>query len=783
MRTHNQVALVSLLLASSLVSAESDADSRRSRVIEEVIVTAQKTEQTLQEVPVAVSVVSGDTLSDAGIFDASGLENRVPNLELDMDPQAPSIGIRGFSTDSFNIGLEPSVGIVFDEVPLGRSEFIPSGLYDISRVEVLRGPQGTLFGKNTIAGALIFATGQPTDEQAASLMLSGDEHGSQRLEAVLNQPLGDRVLARLAVVAQESAGEIDNSFLHRDELETQQLAGRLRFTIDASDKLQLRLGGQYADTETLYSPWQLYDVDSDALAYAQSIDPDTEDDPYDFHTSFDLPGFVNGHNYVAHAIADYALSDQLSIMLIAGHAGQGTDIAMDYDVSAADLVGVRPDYYYQQDSLELRLLGQNTLAGIDFDFVGGVFAMQSDMGMVTDIAMGEDAIGFLLTPAGLEALGLPAALEPVAALAALTGIPSGALLGLIPLPSPVSDDGVTQSFSQQAESVAVFGQVSWFLTDKLTLITGLRLSEDRKDGVVAAESRGLGLTALIMGAEVFSDDNLQRRDEELSPKLGLQYEFNDSVSSYLSWTRGSKGGGFNGISFNSDNLVFEPEQGDNIELGVKTRLLDESMTLNATVYHTAVSDMQVVNFNGISFDVFNAAESVLEGVELDMAWLTPLHWLSVNATLSVSRAEYQRYEDAPAAAGSEDCDNDDDCSQDLSGRTLPKAPVLTASIGPVVTLPIGDSWGVELGVDISHRGEQYLELDLDPHSFQKAHTLIDARISVGAEDDSWSVTLTAQNLGDTEALNFVADHNLYASSYFSSQIPGARMGLTVKAAW
>lgn len=754
---------------------------RRGRVVEEIVVTAQKTEQTLQEVPVAVSVVGGDTLRDSGVFGAEGIENLVPNIELDTDAQAPSIGVRGFSTDSYNVGLEPSVGIIVDDISLGRTEFIPDGLFDISRVEVLRGPQGTLFGKNTIAGVLIFGTGEPEPERSGSVLLTGAEDDQQRVEVVVNQPLTDDLLSRVAAVSWKNGGEVKNHFLDRRELAFDQFGARLKASYDVSDRLQIRVGGQTADIYTNYPNWQLYDVDPDALEYARRKDPTTEDNPYNNRTTFDLPGFVDHTTDLVHAAADYQLTDNHNLVGIYGHATLENRIRMDFDVSAADLARVNVHHTYAQDSLELRSSGNFSLFGLDTEYVGGLFAFDSDMAISVDVEVGEDIVEFGLTPAGIAALGGP------------NGLPIGLLTQLVPIPPVDLNDGVFQFFEQESQSEAAFGQITVSFTDRIGVILGLRVGKEDKDAVLSITSRGLGLTALVVGADDppntdFSQP-LKRRETEISPKFGVQFELSDSISTYASWTRGYKGGGFNAISFNSENLVFEPERGDSYELGAKMRLFDESLALNTTLYHTIVSNMQVVNFNGVSFDVFNAAKSRLQGFEADATWYTPWEWLNVSGALAIARAEYVSYPGGPQTAeqsqncGPTDAPDSENCTQNLTGKTLPKAPNLTASISPTVSLPLGSDLGVVLAADISQRGEQYLTLDLDPHGYQKAQTLIGARVSLGPQDESWGVTLRGSNLTDVKALSFAADHNLYANSYFATQIPGRNLSLTFSANW
>ncbi|QQD17266.1 TonB-dependent receptor [Spongiibacter nanhainus] len=765
-------------LTTSLSYAQGDATRR---TIEEVIVTAQKSEQSLQDVPVSVSTVKADELRESGIFGAEGIENQVPNLQLDGDPQAPSIGIRGFSTDSYNVGLEPSVGIMVDDVFIGRSEFIPDGLFDMQGIEVLRGPQGTLFGKNTIAGVLIFSSADPSEEFDGQLQVTGGELGTRRVEAGLSAPLGDRLLSRIAFTHWETDGEVENSFLNRDELSTEQTAGRIKIEADVSDRLLLKLGVQVSETDHNYPGWQLYDLDSDALAYAQSQHAPTEDNPYDGHTAFDLPGYVKRDSEIAHLIAEYDAGEFLGldntvVTGIVSHAALTNDMLIDFDVSAADLVTVTPVFDYTQDALELRINGsRNNIGwGDGLDIIAGIFAMQADIDAPTEVALGEDMVDFVFTPAGAEALGLPES---------DIGSILGPLLNNLPIPGVPLDDGVRSLFTQSAESLALFGQATWYFNERWSAIIGLRLGQESKDARRQVASYGPGLTGLVLSAEDV-DRRLSRDENEVSPKLGLRYELNPAVSLYGSWTRGFKSGGFNAISFQGSNLEFEPEQADAFELGMKSLFFDETLSINAALYHTRVTDMQVVNFNGVGFDVFNAEGAELQGLELDFSWLPPLQWLTFDGSLGLSSAEYVDYRNGPPTATQQDAAAPGETpQQDLSGRTLPRAPEVSASLRPTVFMPLSADLGLQFSLGVSYRSEQYLTLDLDEKSRQGGYTLLDARIVLGPEDGFWSLALSGTNLGDKSALNFVADHNLFARSYFANQIAPRSLKLSLSANW
>ncbi len=750
------------------------------RELEDIVVTAQKMRQTLRDVPAAVSVIEPDTLQHAGVIGPEGLENFVPNVELDMDPSAPTTGMRGFSTATYNIGLEPSVGVIIDDIPITRPELIHDGMFDVGRIEILRGPQGTLFGKNTIAGVLIFHSQPPAAIRGGQLQLTGSEDGGRFLDGALDLPATDDLQMRGALLSWHEPGQLDNSFLDRRELEQSRDAARLRMDWRATSNLAMQFGVQYTEIDTHYSPWQLYDLDPDALAYARSHHSGTEDDPFDAHTAFDLPGFVRRRSHISHAIADWTTAGGLTVTTIVGLAGGHHDILMDLDVSAADLAHLAVDTGFLQQSLEWRLAGTRSLGGRAVDFVGGLFALRAEVDGAAAISLGDDLPSFALSAAGMEALGAPRGL-PLPAL--VPGAPPG-----------VFDDGVNQRFVQESLALAAFGQIEWALTERLTLIAGLRLGGETKDAVIRVVTRPqpaqASLTASVLRAENFTRE-LSRREPETSPRLGLRYRWSDQLSGYASWTRGFKSGGFNGQSLadqrepatdGSDRgiqLAFEPERGDNWEIGLRARLAGSALSIHGTLYHTDVRDMQVTSFNGINFEVFNAARSRLRGLEVELRWLTPLSWLSIDSTLAMARARYRSYPDAPAAA-----ENDDGSDiQDLSGRSLPKAPRLTLSVHPRITVPLTRQLVLQWGLDISHRGDQYLEVDLDSHSFQSAYTLIGSHLAIGPHSGRWGLILRGDNLTSAKALSFVGDHNLFADSYFATQIPLRRLSASITTRW
>lgn len=755
------------------------------RVLEEIVVTAQKTSQSIQKVPVSVSAIDANTLKESGTFDAGGVENFVPNVEIDIDPQAPVIGIRGFATETDNVGFEPAVGLQMDDLALARPEFIPDGMFDIERVEVLRGPQGTLFGKNTIAGVITFATVEPVEAHEGSLMASFGDPGSRRLEAATTVPLADSLLLRGAGVYWDQQGDVSNTLLERTEGDFTQQAGRVKLGWDSGNDWDLRWSSQLSKTEVDYAPWQLYDAPEAVLEYNRAYDEQVESDPFDAQTSFNIPGYVNRDSQLHRAMLNADLGgvaglDDLVSTTIVGQAGFDLATIIDIDVSPADLLVTDFATDFSQSSVESRIAGSSGSLfgwGAGTEFVAGVYAYQSSLNSRLDTLAGEDLAAFVPSAPGLIVLGAPEQLEALQPLLSL--LPT--VLGL-----PLEDE-LHRHFEQDTQSYALFGQMTWILDDRWSVLAGLRLGQETKEGRfnVYTAGDGLDIIATILGAEPYTAQ--RKRDEsDISPKLGVLYAWNDDINSFASYTRGFKGGGFNATAESefdedgNDNLVFEPERASSIEAGVKSTLFDGSLRLNLTVYRTDIDDLQVVDFVNSSFQVSNAGSARLQGFEAEISWLPPWPWLSVDASLGLGKATYLDYANAEAT---QEQRANGQSSQDLTGKTLPNAPEFSAAVIPTVSLPLpfGDGLGLRWSLDASYRGDQYSAADLDAHSFQKAYWLLGTRFVLGPASEEWAVIFSGNNLTDERVLDLVMDHSLYYDTYINQQIPLRSFGVSLLA--
>jgi len=753
-----------------------DAPAPDSGGLAEVVVTAQKKAQNLQNVPLSVGVIGADTLRESASFDAGSIEDFVANVQIDVDPQAPVVGIRGFSTETDNVGFEPSVGIVIDELAMGRPEFVPDGMFDMERIEVLRGSQGTLFGKNTIAGVLNFVTTEPKDDFGGSVMLTGADPLQRRAETAVNVPIIDGLLSsRVSGVYWKKLGDVDNSTLGRKENSFTQRAGRAKLLFTPGDRWRINLSGQISNTAVDYPNWQLYDASPNALAYAQSYDASAEDDGLDSHTTENTPGDVNRHSHLLRGVATYDAGDlwglhDVAFTTVIGHAGFSIRSLFDIDASAADIINTRFNVDFQQNSIEFRPSGRaDSLFGLagEVDWTLGLYAYASDLSSHLDSLAGDNLIDFALSSAGLDALGIPSGVL-------------GPIVDLLPQLPPIPlNDQLRRGFDQTTRSYAVFGQITWKLTDRLSTIAGVRVGWEDKQADFNTESVGPGIVAAVVGAETFQAHR-KRNEQDVSPKGGLQYQWTPDVMSFVTYTRGFKSGGFNATADNADKLTFSPEKAASWELGVKSRWFSNALTFNATLYRSDIDNLQTVDNQGTSFSIGNAAKARLQGIEVEAQWRAPWRWLSVVSSLAYGSAEYRKYTDAPAAQEDSEAE-----TQDLSGRTLAHAPKFSGTLSPIVStpLPFASSLTLKIAADLSYRSGQYSSVDLDSHSHQDGYLLVGGRIVLLPDTDRWALILSGNNLTNKRALDLVFDHAVFHDSYVAQQIPLRSLAASLQYNW
>ncbi len=608
------------LLESRPVSA---AEEESALVHEEVIVTARRREESLQTVPVAVSVLTGEELVEQGGMKIDAIGKLVPNVHFEAaggtsGVKSPIVFIRGMGQNDFIPVEDPAVGIYLDGVYMGRNIGSVFDLVDIERVEVLRGPQGTLFGRNTIGGAINIITKKPGDEFGGSLKVAGGDEGYLEAQGSVNLPLGDRAAARLSGFVRERDGYVQA--LQHDDLELGSddiwgLRGSLRAELTDSFSLDIALdyskaeetpgaispiagiGGFDGEVITLLPPAQLFaffynrDYSGDAASCLTGAGQAANtacygpvwntDDPYKINSSYvDNTGTqIDPEQSVEVWGGNVTATWQIgSVELKSITSYREFDIGFfnDLDFSPYILFANNHDEYTQEQwSQELQLSG--TAMSDRMDYLLGFYYFDEE---------------------GHEAIFNQISFAP-------------------PLAAP--PDFFFQYLDRfiDNDSWAVFGQVNFDLTETLTLTVGGRYTESNKDFALITERR----------VGPISDQGGKLTTEEFTPLVSLAWQVQEDVMVYATWSEGYRDGSYAARFTGAvpDPLPnYDPEYVNNYEIGVKTTLLDGRMRLNATAFLMDYEDMQI---NASSDEVTtsstkaNLGDATISGVELEISAL------------------------------------------------------------------------------------------------------------------------------------------------------------------
>ncbi len=723
-----QPTLLSLALSGALVAS---AAASQAAQLEEVVVTAQKRAESLQDVPISVSVTSGETLDKFSIGDIGELSASIPNVTIGQNATQDSITIRGVGSGA-NHGFEQSVGTFIDGVYFGRGRSSRSPFLDIERVEVLKGPQGVLFGKNTIAGALNITTRKPTDAFEASIDAEYfDGNDAIGVTGVVSGPLTDNLAGRVVLKYKETGGYIDNRATGDDDPEIEETVGRVSLLWDASDRLSVAFKGEISSYDLDGRHLQMYEG-GPFLEMFQAVDPNYEQ-KLDDRRSTNNPVFGRDFDYTDAqnftATVNYDL-DSVRLVSITAY----TNYEYDNNIPASwvanlDTAAKLYDEEHTQFSQELRL---ESIGDGAFDYILGVFYQTEEI---------DHLQYFDFDTAQAIADGFP-------------------------LPPFVGRS--TFDLTQDTDSYAAFGQVTWHVTDRLRTNVGLRYTNDEKD---------LDFARITTGALPFPSYQLSdsRDDSDVTPSINVQYDLSDDVMVYASFSQGFKSGGFD---FESGQ-DFEEETVDAWEAGIKSTLGDGSMEFNAAVFRSEFEDLQVAAWNGTAFETGNAAEAITEGLEIDGRWQMTDRWMMWGAVAYLN-AEYDSFPGATCTAEQQMVfpGGPGACIQDLSGKDLQFSPDWSGTLNLEYFQPMeGMEFSALLGIDYS--SDFYTALDLDPISKQDSYAKLNARIQLAA-DAGWSIALVGKNLTDEETTMWVNDVPFFRGAHFAAYDQSRNIGIQAR---
>lgn len=778
-------AVVVVLAMSAMPAAYSQnaAATEDSRTIENIIVTAQKREQNLQDVPIVVTAVSEQLLKDTGVKDIKDLTILTPGLLVTStsNESVTTARIRGIGTVGDNPGLESSVGIVIDGVYRPRNGVGFGDLGELERIEVLKGPQGTLFGKNTSAGVINVVSKKPSFDFGSDVELTAGNYGAMEGAASITGPLAETLAGRLYVAARERDGflDVDRGPGPREEdtdVDRKFYTLRGQLLLQPSEALDVRLVGDFTDRDEncCAAPQAVLTPIPGVLAVLNALSPGSVTNPAD-------PFALRAHSNrsTEQSVTDKGASMEINWDMNALGGATLTSVTawrdwetvngQDSDFTTVDILYRNPDgnfaNEFSQVSQEVRLAGESDR----LNWLLGAFYAGEDLSSRNQLLYGDQFRAYY-----------------------------NALLGgaLAPFPASAWPGGLgTQDvYEQDSTSWALFTNNNLRITDALELTVGLRYTDESKelDTQYANNHGGVGCTILRntpafllspaaptifgIGCATYADpifNNLatsQSLDEaEWSGTAKLAFRFTDEAMAYASFARGYKAGGFNldrertgssalnpgtpGGSTADTDTRFDKELVDSYELGLKTQWLANSLLLNAAVFYQDYTDFQLNTFTGIQFVVTSLPKVNSQGVDLDMVWYTPLEQLSLQGGVTYADTQIEEFGNALAFFRPERKDD-----------TLSFAPEWSASLSATFEQPIGSSLLFRSNVGAKYTSEYNTGSNLDPRKMQDALTLVNARLGIGAADEKWMVEAWAQNLTDEEYYQVAFDATLQGSS-------------------
>ncbi len=715
--------------------------------IEEIVVTAQKRTERLVDVPVSISVFNAGAIEQTGVRELKDIADYIPNLEISKGNDFRStVTIRGVGAQSRNIGFDSRVGVYVDGVYVGQSPAINQELLNLERVEVLRGPQGTLFGKNTVAGAINLVTQKPGDEFSARIGADIGNFDYRELSAFANVPFSDTVAASFAVSKTDRDGYVPNIVTGNDLMERDVLAYRAQLRIEASDKLEINASFDGLNSDSLIL---VGDPITDMLAMqpvqvapefgvvAFSFDPSDKRDIYggalDF--TYDLDS-----GYVVKSITGYRTTDAVYTN------------ATDY--SPVDIVSIEYADDYDVLSQEFQLISPDEGA---FRYVAGLYYYQQDAKTNRDVVLGQDFVDYFVGP--LYASGQVS--PPNGPLPPPPALPNEIVAGLLGFGPPGSK--VFNRGEVETRSYAAYFNGTYDLTERLTLGFGARYSSEDKDVNWLLDGRLSGIFFIgSTGADPANPSPMinDRTDNFFAPAVSLTYALTDDTNVYGRYAAGYKSGGFNLDYINADELAanqgleFDKETVDSFEIGLKGTYLDGRLQLNLAAFIANYDDYQVNQFVDLgggrtSIRIDNAAKVETSGLEAEANWAVTDDF-TLRASLGLLDAKFDRF----PAGGTE--------GADASGNDLPNAPDTTASLGGIFynDLP---SFGATLllRADVNYASDFFSGANNDteipyesafpgmiPYGQLPERTEVNARIGLMSHSDTWEVYLWGRNLTD-----------------------------------
>ena len=764
------ITLLTYLFAIFSIGANAqDASSETtdlSNIIEEIIVTARQESESLQDVPVTIAAMTEQDLERYNITTLVDAAKMVPNMRINHggSGNGSSLTLRGIGSSSISAAFDHSVAINIDGVVVNRGRFIHNSYMDMQQLEILKGPQALYFGKSATAGVVSIRTNDPGDE--FEFEISGGvetEHEGTFGEMVISGPISDTFGARLAIGITENEEMFENYSYANDPMPygngtlpyfgDESLNARLTLVWNPTDNFEAKLKYTYSEYQnngggtawgedvcpegahqptgipsggTFFTTRQGYDdCTINGNTSKINLEPGLRAGlPYGFDDG--KPGLDQETDMIGLTLT-WDINDSLTLTSVSSIVELDHVELDDYSYGAGVFGGLHNNVY-EHTTQEFRL-SSNYDSSVNFQI--GVFYQ--------DIEQQFDAYQYAFNLAVMPNIFGPALAY------------FGAFDITNPLVGPDPATGNMYDYNKDhyldTEVMSAFFALYWDINDRTELTVGARYTEEEKDGRIeipyvhaAAVAFGFGAPPLIDGLE-FSDDNL-------SPEIALNYYINEDISVYAAYKEGFKSGGVdnsalptaalnpavNGGDFGF--LLYQSEEAEGFEVGMKANLFDNSMRLNATAFSYEYSDLQVQLFDStiIQFKTFNASALETQGFEFDLLWNTDIDGLTLRSAWAWTDTSYS--EDFITATG-----------ENLKGEDGVGSSDIAGFVGFSYDQPLGSQWRINLSADARYTGEYSWTASLDPF-MQGDFWVNDASISIYSDDGHHAFNIIGKNIGD-----------------------------------
>lgn len=758
------------MLPVALVAVWGMPQDTLAQAIEEIVVTARGVEQSVRDIPVAMTVVSEDRMDNLGLRSLEDVAASTPQLNIVRagSGSGTSINIRGIGSTTTSIGIEQSVSTVIDGVYFPQGRVINESMFDVRQVAVLKGPQALFFGKNATAGVIAVETNDPGDEVEVLGTVGYEfEHEKQIYEAVFSAPITETLGARLALRATDmEKGHLNNragasSYTTLDAAtltETvhpnaaprsdywpaeESVYGRLTLTYEPTDRWSFRLKASHAEFE-IASPssgerWNCPALDGQGHISVGGVpvpnplaecrgDWRSAENPIPPDIAATNPllrafGGELGEEYESDVVtftSELGL-DYVDIVGILNYHRQKTKWVGDFDYGGSTDVFAGEANEFDNLSFELRAATQ--FSG-PFNFVGGVYLQDTKREFVQDV----DFSGARNTAA----------------------------------PNPIYEYTAYRKLSEtEGETLSLYGEVQWDFAERWRLTAGLRYTDETKDSFFEQPYVNPFFTAIFTQGRVEADQKF----EETTPEVTLSWEATDNLTAYVAYKQGFKSGGFSNsgilseISGSVEDFTFDPEEVDGWELGLKGVLLDGTLQYEFEVYTYDFDDLQIDFFNSPSFAYVttNAGGSKTDGAELQVSWAPPVEGLTLHGAFAYNESEYTDFL-APCYAGqrpSQGCNifvPGQVPQQQIAGVKRALAPKYAGYLG--VDYERNVFGNLLLGLTLNWQYKDKHQLNAFGHfaDWQKSYDTLDASVRLGSQSGRWQLAFIGRNVTDEYAL-------------------------------